>query len=267
MILEDNDIQVKEIKASIEHQIRHPYLAKFIQNPVISEDKIMFLTTLVTQSDIPREKQKQYIITTMLVQIALDTHERVSISSASDSNEIEKKRQLTVLAGDYFSGLYYLVLSKLEDIPMIQTLASAIKEINELKMKIYNQDFATFAEVMEALKKVESLLIQRVASFIQRTNVNEVAGDWLLAMRLSQEQRKYQTREVAPFMELLNSSTFLKANGVQSLRMIESHIIKQLEKVSASIIELPYNFAPIQRYIQEQLHQTFHFKQQALEEG
>ncbi|MFC0523150.1 heptaprenyl diphosphate synthase component 1 [Pontibacillus salicampi] len=268
MALTYNHMNIEELKASIEDQIRHPYLAKFIPNPVISEDKLMFLAALLKQSEFPEEKQKQYIITTMLVQIALDTHELVTISGEQEEPEAEKKRQLTVLAGDYYSGLYYYLLSKLEDIPMIQTLASAIKEINELKMKIYNHDFNTFTEVMEGLKKVESLLIQRVAEFMKKPGIDDVLGDWLLAMRLDYENKRYHLRETAPIIEVLMKSSYVQVNGGQVLRALDKMIRKHLLRVEESVKQLPQNFSVLREYLQQHLYHSFYMnQQQVVEEG
>ncbi|MYL32743.1 heptaprenyl diphosphate synthase [Pontibacillus yanchengensis] len=267
MALNSKDLNIEEIRSSIENQIRHPYLAKFIPNPVISEDKLMFLATLMKQSELPEDKQKQYIITTMLVQIALDTHELVTTTGAHETAEVQKQRQLTVLAGDYYSGLYYYLLSKLEDLPMIQTLASTIKEINELKMNIYNQDFPTLSQVMDGLMKVESLLIQRVAEFVQKPVMNDVAGDWLLAMRLQSENKRYHKRETAPILELLMRSPFVQVNGIHAIRTMDKLIRKHMLRVEQSISHLPQNFEILKDYLQQHIYQSFYIKQRAMEEG
>src|SRR5699024_3634853 len=87
--------------------------------------------------NMPVKKKEKYMITTMLVQIALDTHDLVT-DKKNDTVEplsVESTRQLTVLAGDYYSGLYYLLLAEIEDYQLIHALAIAIKEITELKLR------------------------------------------------------------------------------------------------------------------------------------
>jgi len=267
MALKQNNLNIYELKASIEEEIRHPYLAKFLPNPVISEDKLMFLSTVLSESDLSIEKQQNYIVTTMLVQIALDTHELVTLNHDQEDVPTKKNRQLTVLAGDYYSGLYYFLLSKLEDLPMIRTLASAIKEINELKMRIYTQEFGSMAQVMEGLKQVESLLIQRVAEFVNKPGMNDVAADWLLAMRLQSENNRYHEKENAPLLELLLKSRFVHQNGGQAIRQIEKFVHKHLLLAEESITQLPQRFEALKQYLQKHIYNNVYFNQHAVEEG
>src|SRR5699024_11828541 len=98
-------------------------------------DKIIFQADVNKHMDMKDTKKKQIILTVMLVQCALDTHELVPVNNDSMLSKTEK--QLAVLAGDYYSGLYYALLAEHGQIRMIQILANAIKQINEYKMNIY----------------------------------------------------------------------------------------------------------------------------------
>src|SRR5699024_12080275 len=101
----------------------------------------IFLSVILNNRSMSILRKKQYIITTKLVQIAWDTNDLVPVTNDEmDSEESRVAKQLTVLAGDYYSGLYYLLLSEIEAFDMIHILASAIKEINEYKMKLYYQE-------------------------------------------------------------------------------------------------------------------------------
>src|SRR5699024_10495241 len=97
-----------------------------------------------------------YATTIMLIQIALDTHEKVT-----DTQTTRIYKQLTVLAGDYFSGWYYYLLSESRDIQLIGILAEGIREINEKKIQLYFGTCHSFDEVMNLVKDIEILFLQK----------------------------------------------------------------------------------------------------------
>lgn len=80
-----------------------------------------------------------YALATSLVQLALDTHELVSVSNDVKEKKAARSRQLKVLAGDYFSSRFYNLLSQAGQIEMIQQLSNAICEVNRLKMNLYSK--------------------------------------------------------------------------------------------------------------------------------
>ena len=98
-------------------------------------------------------------LTVMLIQIALDTHDFVK----NDDEEIESMevQQLTVLAGDFYSGLYYKELSYLPNIHLIRCLAEAIKIINENKIRVYQREITTFEDFMHSMKIIETSLYKK----------------------------------------------------------------------------------------------------------
>src|SRR5699024_9056388 len=90
--------------------MKQPYVEKHIHKPFIDSDKMMFLAEGCQDMDQKDKEKKQIIIMVMLVQCALDTHELVQVNNDYMLSETEK--QLAVLAGDYYSGLYYALLSE-----------------------------------------------------------------------------------------------------------------------------------------------------------
>ena len=106
----------------------------------------------------------------MLVQIALDTHEKVSNKANEETSGFHKRRQLTVLAGDYYSGLYYYLLSMNCDIILIRALAEGIKEINEHKIMLYQKAHVAIRDIMESVVIIESALLQKTCDHFQLSN-------------------------------------------------------------------------------------------------
>ncbi|WP_274364506.1 heptaprenyl diphosphate synthase component 1 [Paenibacillus thermotolerans] len=72
-------------------------------------------------------------IAVSLVQMGLDTHERVERTAKTIT------RQMTVLAGDYFSSRFYQLLSQAGDVQSIGVLSESICEVNRMKMVLYGK--------------------------------------------------------------------------------------------------------------------------------
>ncbi|MDL4840798.1 heptaprenyl diphosphate synthase component 1 [Aquibacillus rhizosphaerae] len=263
-----NNLPIKEIKLELEKQLTHSYLEKYIQKPVIDEDKLLILYSIIKNTSYSNIQKKNYIITTMLVQIALDTHDMVTEKNLLNDSDIAKKsRQLTVLAGDYYSGLYYYMLSKLEDIPMIHTLASAIKEINEIKMSIYYQEFDSVQEFMELLKNLESLLIFRVAEHMERSSVNEFTGNWLLTRKLIREKSSFIKKGNSPIFKLLTDGPAHEIHNNQIVYTVDSYIQSYLGRAEETISNLPLHFHSLKTHVNTIIYDNFGQNIKVMEEG
>jgi heptaprenyl diphosphate synthase len=187
-----NDISRKktDILGRINQFIHHSYLKEFIGTPEVDEDKLFLLVTLCNELNVKEEVADSYIITTMLVQVALDIHEQVSIATKSNDNE-QKIQQLKVLAGDYYSGLYYKLLAEIEDIHMIKRLAESIKLINEHKIRVYRQDLTYQDSLIDSIKIIEGALLQGIAEAHQLPLWKEITSEILLLKRLYTEKEQF----------------------------------------------------------------------------
>ncbi|MEH7125303.1 heptaprenyl diphosphate synthase component 1 [Bacillus sp. JJ1773] len=197
----DMNVKMEIVKEQIEKKIRHPYLLKYIESPNIDEDKLLLLVTVLDHVNLPEERLRNFAITTMLIQIALDTHELVT-NEELDSDQL-KDRQLTVLAGVYYSGLYYKILAELEDIPLIKSLATGIKEVNENKISVYQTAVEAVDILMESVKKIESSLFEKVIDLIEDPNWNEFASNLLFRKRLLMEKMRFLKGETSIVFEAL----------------------------------------------------------------
>lgn len=194
--LQDIYVRMAKIKDALHVKLTHPFLAKYIPSPVIDEDKLLLFYALFDQIDLPDEKKENYIITAMLVQIALDTHDEVSTSVHLKQEEF-MQRQLIVLAGDYFSGLYYALLSEMQDIGMIRTLATAIKEINEHKIRLYEETVSDFDSFVASIIKVETALFQHVSDYFQAGLFSKLTTKFLSYKRLMLEKNRYNEESLS----------------------------------------------------------------------
>jgi heptaprenyl diphosphate synthase len=203
------DIRQKftDIKEQVEHKVFHPYLLKYIEKPVIDEDKLLILVSIMDRLELSYNEMKNYALTTMLIQIALDTHEHISNASVD-----EKNRQLTVLAGDYYSGLYYKLLAESEDISMIKELSKGIKEINEHKISIYQRELNGIENLMTSIKKIESSLLVKFSECFKVDLWNEFIANLFFFKRLLHEKRLFMEADSSLVFKTLKELTIAKTH-------------------------------------------------------
>ncbi|MFD1707133.1 heptaprenyl diphosphate synthase component 1 [Siminovitchia sediminis] len=181
------DQKADSIKELIQKKMYHHFLFEHIESPIIDEDRILMLLIVMEEADVSDKKAESSAASAMLVQIALDIHDQVSKEQKSLT-----ERQLSVLAGDFFSGLYYLLLAEIEDIQLIRTLANAIKKINEYKTTVYQlagQDPDTF---MASFKGIGTTVIKDFCRHFQAERYNPLFMEFLFLKKLLAEMDKFQ---------------------------------------------------------------------------
>lgn len=188
--LHDIEEKVANLKECVAAKTRHSYLQKYMESPSIDEDKILLLYSIYEDLLLPKEQMENYILTTMLVQYALDTHETVP-NRLTYSEERMRSQQLSVLAGDYFSGLYYYLLAEASDISYIRILAEGIKEVNEAKIYLYQRDYNQIDELFSYMTAVESAVFQKIVNSFQINKWEEFVPNFLMLKRLLNERDHY----------------------------------------------------------------------------
>jgi heptaprenyl diphosphate synthase len=210
--LQDISQKLSEVKGRIEQKVLHPYLMKFIKTPYIDEDKLLLLIAIMDQVELSDKQRKNYALATMLVQIALDTHEQITNEKINGIPELTS-RQLTVLAGDYYSGLYYKLLADSEDIFMINVLAGGIKEVNEHKISVFQQEFDGIEKLMASIKTIESSLITKIIDYFQVNVWHEIVSNLLLVKRLLREKKRYSQTGCSQLFETMKKIIFAKSDS------------------------------------------------------
>ncbi|WP_010284220.1 heptaprenyl diphosphate synthase component 1 [Bacillus timonensis] len=230
---------VANLKERIEDRTKHSYLQRYMETPSIDEDKILLLYSLFEDLLLPKEQLENYIITTMLVQQALDTHETVP-NRLTNSDERLRSQQLTVLAGDYFSGLYYYLLANSSDITFIRILAEGIKEVNEAKIYLYQMDFNQIDQLFSFVTAVESSVFQNIVKSFQIKKWEKLVPNFLLLKRLLLERDLYvKDGNSIPFKTLKKIVFHQEKHVEDSVVMYEynkhlSLVIKKLERFLAT---------------------------------
>lgn len=190
-------MDLNDLKRQIKSKISYHYVDQHVLEDKISDYKLMALVLLMNESSLPVQTKENYLLASMLVEIALYTHEQVRENDEIlEDYDKSLTKQLSVLGGDYYSSLYYVLLSKLEDYSFINHLASAIKEVNELKMDFYFQENKDLQESLPLRNQIEGHIIYSVADYlkVEDKNIFQIIDLMLLLNLLIQEKEYYKAK-------------------------------------------------------------------------
>jgi heptaprenyl diphosphate synthase len=234
--------KIANIKETIEKYVLHPYMQKYIIPPIIDEDRIMVLLSIVDDLDLSPFEKDTYVIAIMLMYTALDTHDQVSINNTDRM----KSRQLTVLAGDYYSGLYYKFLAKLNDTHVIKLLSEGVKTVNEQKVTIYNNSENDLNMLMKRVKIIEFSLMEKITQHHGVTYWNESIVHFLLIKRLMKEKKHIESAEPSIVFHAINR--FIHSNiqhnrenvmGRAFMRICDEYIQSSAQGMAEGLKQIP----------------------------
>jgi heptaprenyl diphosphate synthase len=164
-----NDV-IYELKQNIYDEIHHRILWKYTDKPVLKDEQLFFLLLPFLNGVNYDETMKKNVISVGIVHASLDEHEKIKETSSND-----KVQQLTVLSGDYYSGLYYEMLAKGGNISLIQALSSGIINRCEQQIKVYEPEILTMERFATLVEVVESELITQFYTTIEQSQYNAIA--------------------------------------------------------------------------------------------
>ena len=167
------------LKKEIKHEIHHHILWKYTGEPVIQDEQLFFMMLPFLDGKVFDEKAKKSVMAVAIVHASLAEHEKIKENSA-----YEKDQQLTVLSGDYYSGMYYQLLAKAGNIQLIQALATGIILRCEQHIKIYEDQPIHQADFNEMLEVVESELIMNFYDSIGAEAYKELVKEALTLIGL-----------------------------------------------------------------------------------
>src|SRR5690606_23318845 len=137
------------------------------------------------------------------------------------------------------------------DIPMINILAGAIKEINERKMILYKDNIHSINHLMEELKSIESLLLNKVANHFNITSLDGIMENWLLMKRLVKERDLYQQEGKSFVLDVLIE----RIEEKDSIRMLVNMITRIAHILESYIVHLPTEMEVLKTYLLNDLKQ------------
>ncbi|QQK79857.1 heptaprenyl diphosphate synthase component 1 [Salicibibacter cibi] len=162
----------------------HPFLVTYGIEPNHDEDKTILLLHAIENHDFDWVDKSERVTTAMLVEAALTAHEHIPLHN-NDTAEV-KKNQLTVLAGDLYSSLYYYRLAKMADIPLIRLFSESIQTMNDAKACLHSHNWKTAEELEQLIVDMESTLIVNLAKFYRQEMILRTAPHFLAIKRMKE---------------------------------------------------------------------------------
>jgi heptaprenyl diphosphate synthase len=121
--------------------LNHDMITLHTDLPEFPEARISLLYTVLNHQPGAANIKELLTLVSSLVQMGLDTHDMVENETADSKSGMKSMRakQLKVLAGDYFTGRFYHLLSQAGQTDTIRRISEAVCEINLIKMSLYGK--------------------------------------------------------------------------------------------------------------------------------
>ena len=174
--------ELKVIEEIFAEKTAHPYLDVYIEKPRIDYDVILFLLEIIHSHQVTGKERREQILAALFINAAFFTHERVC-NDMLETGE-RKPRQLTVLAGDFFSSLYYSMLVDNGHVEILPVFSHSIQKINEAKMALHFYEGDSERELMERLYSEEGTLLRNIADFYNESHLGTLAETFFLLKKL-----------------------------------------------------------------------------------
>ncbi len=257
------DENVNECITAFYSMTDHPFLKQYSAKPSVDKDKLRFLFAML-ESKIPIKKLEAYALSAILVDAALDAHENVSLQPLN-SDFIKKTRQLTVLAGDYYSSLYYYLLADVGETDMIRIYSYSIQKINEHKMNVYKNDGISYEQWKQDLSIIESELIQNIALFYKLDEWKETISEYFFLKRLILERSQMSANKSSFPLDVNVNSEKRNANTVE--QMLNEKIFATLEQLTMLVKKNEIKEYFITDFIEQVVASTTMVEEKVAEEG
>lgn len=193
--------KINAMEVEILNAVQQRTLDQFTEGPSVKESRLFFLLLPFFDGKNWSAEIESSAKTVSIVYAALHAHDQIR-----EDAPIIKEQQLTVLAGDLYSGIYYQMLVNTKNISMVQQLASAIIEVSEKKTSFFEKAIRTENEIEEAITIIETELLLSFYRFYNFSEYTALAKQTLLYLRYADELKLLQSKKYTHFLHELNAA-------------------------------------------------------------
>jgi len=155
----------------------YPMIQAHTKLPELSHFRLRLLYEALQSHSNRSSRSELYALATALVQLGMDTHDRIDTKLSKRTEQEMRTRQIRVLTGDYFSARFYQLLAEEGQIDRITELSRGVCEVNQLKIDLYLQmkQWRLKAEdYLDKMLAIRSELFQQYGPLLQ----GAIAEQW-----------------------------------------------------------------------------------------
>ncbi|MGE7769923.1 heptaprenyl diphosphate synthase component 1 [Viridibacillus arvi] len=230
------DNKIQELQNNILMQLHHRTLLKYTGQPIVENETLFYLLLPFLNGEIWTNEQDEVSTTIAIIYTALHAHDQIDEVDATS-----KDQQLTVLAGDFYSGMYYQLLSKIPNIALIRSLSDGIIDISEKKTAIYEPISRPIAEWLHVLTVIESKSIEQFMKHYHLDQYIPLVQQGLLLNRLAYELRSLQeTHMKSRIVAAIEKSEQFTSTKRSAERILEELVSELSSTFTRSISTSPF---------------------------
>ncbi|MFJ8086863.1 heptaprenyl diphosphate synthase component 1 [Lysinibacillus sp. NPDC095746] len=192
---------IAQLKTEIFMDVRHRTLQKYTGLPVLDENQLFYLLVPFFNGEEWQQDEREAAITVGIVYAALAAHDHIKELDATS-----KEQQLTVLAGDFYSGRYYEILAMSGNVALIRNLSQGIVARCEHQIKVYEAEKRSSEQWFASITNIESGLISKFFELYSFRDYIPIVEKSLLILRLERELATYQRGQVSLMSKVLEES-------------------------------------------------------------
>lgn len=192
--------KIEQFKTTINNQLHHSTLLKYIDDPILNDEQLFYLLLPLFNGEQWDEDLNISAVTVAMVHASLNEHEKIDEYHATS-----KEQQLTVLSGDYYSGRYYQALANTGNVLLIREMSKGIATRCEQQIKVYEKNKLTVQDWFEYIVSIETELINKFYSVYGFDEYFKIMTNGLVLQRLQRELLNYQNGQTSTFIKMIES--------------------------------------------------------------
>ncbi|MBC1499468.1 heptaprenyl diphosphate synthase component 1 [Listeria weihenstephanensis] len=173
--------QLKQVEALVLDRTTYRFLGDNFDGPQMDKDQMLWLHEAISGTELDDIVAHQVIGATLYVVLAHDTHERIDEPNDQKQHTL-KERQLTVLAGDFYSSLYYRTLSEFGMIDLLAALQRGVQETNEAKVNLYQLHITGDEDYLTHLVTSKAAIFAKFATYFGKDEAFVNVGSHMILL-------------------------------------------------------------------------------------